>query len=67
MMSLSSILLLLIINKSIFAQSPSPVTSKKAILVDWAMRMWMENDLSTYVTGTEAKSFPVLRSGTELR
>jgi len=44
---------------SVIAISPS--TSNKAILVNWASRLWLEHDMSQYTGGLDTKSLPILR------
>eukprot|EP00092_Neocalanus_flemingeri_P020042 GFUD01021702.1.p1 GENE.GFUD01021702.1~~GFUD01021702.1.p1 ORF type:complete len:398 (-),score=81.38 GFUD01021702.1:109-1302(-) len=52
-------LVLIVFCHSVFAVSPS--VSKKAILLNWASRMWLDVDVSQY-TCTEVKAIAVLRS-----
>eukprot|EP00092_Neocalanus_flemingeri_P007798 GFUD01008419.1.p1 GENE.GFUD01008419.1~~GFUD01008419.1.p1 ORF type:complete len:407 (-),score=70.09 GFUD01008419.1:115-1335(-) len=53
------LVLIVFCHSSAFAVSPS--ISKKAILLNWASRMWLDVDVSHY-TCTEVKAIAVLRS-----
>eukprot|EP00092_Neocalanus_flemingeri_P023845 GFUD01025870.1.p1 GENE.GFUD01025870.1~~GFUD01025870.1.p1 ORF type:complete len:407 (+),score=75.78 GFUD01025870.1:74-1294(+) len=53
------LVLIVFCHSSAFAVSPS--ISKKAILLNWASRMWLDVDVSQY-TCTEVKAIAVLRS-----
>eukprot|EP00092_Neocalanus_flemingeri_P064807 GFUD01078708.1.p1 GENE.GFUD01078708.1~~GFUD01078708.1.p1 ORF type:complete len:427 (-),score=62.76 GFUD01078708.1:115-1314(-) len=53
------LVLIMFCHSSVFAVSPS--ISKKAILLNWASRMWLDVDVSHY-TCTEVKAIAVLRS-----
>eukprot|EP00092_Neocalanus_flemingeri_P034832 GFUD01037906.1.p1 GENE.GFUD01037906.1~~GFUD01037906.1.p1 ORF type:complete len:401 (-),score=66.60 GFUD01037906.1:63-1265(-) len=54
-----SLVLIVFYLSSVFAVSPS--ISKKAILLNWASRMWLDVDVSQY-TCAEVKAIAVLRS-----
>ena len=50
--TLSFLMLVALCNKPVFSK---PVISDKAVLVDWASKMWLEGDISRYVGGSTEK------------
>lgn len=57
--SLTYLVLVSLCNKSVFSKPPS-ITSDKAIVVDWATKMWLGGDISRYLGGS-TKKMPILK------
>ena len=55
-------LVALLCNMSVFSK---PVTSDKAVLVDWVSKMWLEGDISRYLGGS-TKKMPILKQREKL-